>query len=634
MKYRARNIYIALISFIGFCFFVNSLLHFDYSKTPETLILALYYSIATFFLAALFKKNCHFSINAPLHLLSILILGTQGVVSLVLGIGVMSVYHWRRNVLSLPALAFSALYFAPALYLGTFVYHYFGGTTFSSFSNVPYVAIGAIEICLVAYGFLLFNGLTIFAPDKTKIHSIITLLDVADNMLFPLTFFILFLYQVHNSKGLIFAILPFTIIAYVIKSLIRSFFEKEEFASALAITSKLIESSLDLKTMVFRVAEQVQSIFEVTTVEIFLKNNESWERKAFVGNSPWKGDKLDNNFIAEMQRILPQSPVTLYGSSLNGFFYPYKTIGSGSLLVIPLISKQEYIGAIICSHSASCVFDQTHENFSKNLIARLSTALVSAQLHDRLISTMKELREAKEQLLHFEKMTSIGQLAAGLAHEFNTPLSTLLIKVDSLKNSIETLPNNIQPQLIEETCLVFESQINRLINIVENICSFAKLEGREEVWSHVDIQEIIEHSLQNLNEHIPQQIKVHIDVPKLPSLWCNSFQVQQLFQNILSNAFLAIKGYGSIWITGYIEKKQLIVSIRDNGIGIPKTIQNRIFDPFFTTREIGFGTGLGLSVAYGIMQRHLGKISFESQENIGTTFYLEFPLTKSLLIQA
>lgn len=292
--------------------------------------------------------------------------------------------------------------------------------------------------------------------------------------------------------------------------------------------------------------------------------------------------------------------------------------------------------------------------------------------HGKLQSTYKELKEthkdlkaAQSKLVESEKMASLGQLTAGIAHEINNPINFVSSNIGPLKKDINDLKTfysafikyqekssseipeylqNLKEEL--EVEFLFE-EIEMLIkgmdegairtkNIVESFRSFARLD--EEGFKIINIQSSIESTLVLLNNKIEDKIIVKTIFNEVPEVECQPGKVNQLLFHVLNNAIQAIiankntEKKGEIIINVKLkDENTLLISIQDNGIGIEKGIQSKIFDPFFTTKDVGEGKGLGLSIAFSIVQEHHGEITFksESEKDSYTIFYIAIPVIHS-----
>jgi two-component system NtrC family sensor kinase len=227
----------------------------------------------------------------------------------------------------------------------------------------------------------------------------------------------------------------------------------------------------------------------------------------------------------------------------------------------------------------------------------------------------------EEQLQQREKLSSIGLLAAGVAHEVNTPLTGVSSYTQMLLGMLhETDPKHALLQKVRH-------QAERATNIVNNLLNFSRT-GSATEFSELDISRVLDDTLQLLEPQLRgNQIKIVRDYDaEAPRIIGNSGQLQQVFTNLLLNARDAIPVGGSIKIaTIPSEDHSLIVEVSDTGLGIAPENVAKIYDPFYTTKGVGQGTGLGLAVSYGIVQEHSGHISVESTPGHGTTFRITLP---------
>jgi PAS domain S-box-containing protein len=234
----------------------------------------------------------------------------------------------------------------------------------------------------------------------------------------------------------------------------------------------------------------------------------------------------------------------------------------------------------------------------------------------------KKLEETQNQLLQAEKIASLGQLAAGVAHEINNPLAGILIYAEILQREMEA--NAKGRDHIEEII----NQTQRCKQIVTRLLEFSRQSlGQKTLLS---INEIISRCVKLIDKQVifqNIQIKLSLD-RELPQIFGDPGELQQVFTNLLLNAADAMNGLGRITITSCAAPKRdgVIITFADTGSGIPAEMRDKIFEPFFTTKPPGKGTGLGLSIVYGVIQRHGGTIEVESPHGGGTEFIIRLPL--------
>jgi signal transduction histidine kinase len=280
-------------------------------------------------------------------------------------------------------------------------------------------------------------------------------------------------------------------------------------------------------------------------------------------------------------------------------------------------------GYASCQEKASAVYWGLAENEMclPYLIDQLEENL------SRLAQSHKDLRETQQQLIQSEKMASVGQLAAGVAHEINNPLGTILLYSHMILEKLE------QKDSRREELDTIAKEATRCRDIVRGLLDFAR--QRKLQVENVDVNKILEEGL-SLVAAQPAFQKVEIAKtldPSLPATEGDPLQLKEVFLNILSNAGEAMPEGGRVTVVSRFREAgshPIEIMIRDTGQGIPQENLNKLFMPFFTTKKIGQGTGLGLAIAYGIVKMHRGAIEVQSKVGEGTTFWVKLPAESSL----
>jgi PAS domain S-box-containing protein len=277
------------------------------------------------------------------------------------------------------------------------------------------------------------------------------------------------------------------------------------------------------------------------------------------------------------------------------------------------------------------------------------------QQNEALEKTLKQLKETQVQLLQADKMASLGQLAAGVAHEINNPIGFINSNLNTLKkymSSIQDYGQAVDKVLTDDSPSAINdlNQIRRAKKvdfIIEDISAVVNesLEGTERVKTIVqdlkdfsyqgregflpyDLNKGIKSTLNIVQNELKNKVEVIEELGDIPTLQCYPQQVNQVFMNLLVNAAQAIPKRGKIIIRTYLDKDEAIAEFIDNGIGISAENLQKIFEPFYTTKEVGEGTGLGLSISYRIIEKHRGCIEVESEKGKGTTFRVRLPLNR------
>ncbi|XZA04515.1 sensor histidine kinase [Xanthomonas albilineans] len=275
--------------------------------------------------------------------------------------------------------------------------------------------------------------------------------------------------------------------------------------------------------------------------------------------------------------------------------------------------------------------------------------------HDELRQAYLRLNGAQEKLLQSEKMASIGQLAAGVAHEINNPIGyvhsnlgslqeylrslftlieayeralrapepkALIPEIDDIRNrfDIDFISRDL-PQLMAES----REGIERVTSIVRDLKDFS-YSGREDSWKLVDLHSGLESTINIIWNELKYKVILERHYGNLPLVECLPSELNQVYMNLLLNAGQAIGERGTIVVSTGQDGDQVWIEFKDSGAGIPADLLQRIFDPFFTTKPVGSGTGLGLSISYGIVNKHHGRIDVSSSVGEGSTFRIVIPV--------
>lgn len=292
--------------------------------------------------------------------------------------------------------------------------------------------------------------------------------------------------------------------------------------------------------------------------------------------------------------------------------------------------------------------EQSAQDLEQKVVRRTAEL---TQANEELSRILSELQSAQSQLIQQEKMASLGQLVAGVAHELNNPIGFIYANFPHLEEYVRTLleligviqtlplPDDVREELaarLEAADIDFirddllkiirsgQSGATRIKEIISSLRSFSRLD--EAVEKSVRLEDGLEDTLALLHHHLQKRIEVIRDYRLNMEILCHPGRLNQVFMNILYNATQAITGEGTITVSTRREDDWAIVEIADSGPGIPPETIGRIFDPFFTTKKVGEGTGLGLSISYGIVQDHGGQIDVNSTVGTGTTFTIRIPI--------
>jgi PAS domain S-box-containing protein len=367
---------------------------------------------------------------------------------------------------------------------------------------------------------------------------------------------------------------------------------------SIALENARLYESLELKALDYQALRDFsQNIIESINAGVLACNlegkieawNSALERLYGMRRADAMGKTLEQIFPQELRQELAQ--VSDPHHTLNLYKFRLRNAQDVSLIlnlsVVPLIGKENKV------------------------IGRL---LIFTDLTERV--------NLEDQLMQAEKLSSIGLLAAGVAHEVNTPLAIITSNAQLLMRQMD--PDDARTRTLDKII----KQAFRASEIANHLLKFSRVSGSE--YTDLDVNRVISETL-SLVDPMLRAAKIRVNAQlasSLPPVHGNSGKLQQVFMNLIMNARDAMPRGGELTIATEAENSSLRVEISDNGVGIPADHLNKIFDPFFTTKTSSRGTGLGLAVTYGIIREHSGSIQVDSVVERGTTFRLEFPIVR------
>ncbi|MBI4688198.1 MAG: hypothetical protein HY756_10560 [Nitrospirae bacterium] len=235
------------------------------------------------------------------------------------------------------------------------------------------------------------------------------------------------------------------------------------------------------------------------------------------------------------------------------------------------------------------------------------------------IETKRKLEQQLKRLAQYEKLASLGQLAAGVAHEINNPLTNVSLNLQMLKNTLGGINNSEIARRVDS----IEKNVDKVSAITKELLQFSR--NTESELRPININRVIEGAL-TLLQYKFKDIIVHKTLSDIPNVMGDAVRLEQVFINILDNSIQAMTDGGDVCIESSYADGWAKIKIADSGMGIPQENLSKVFDPFFSTKDIGAGTGLGLSICYGIITQHNGDINIESMEGEGTIVNISLPI--------
>lgn len=317
--------------------------------------------------------------------------------------------------------------------------------------------------------------------------------------------------------------------------------------------------------------------------------------------------------------------ITALDHLLRGMYWPESVYGV--LTASPLRAFE---------HSAWVIFeDIILLIFIKNGVEELKTiARHQATTEDTLSNVEQlieertlELKDSQQKLIYASKMSALGEMAGGVAHEINTPLAIINMKVEQMEESI--LEGDLNPEDFQTALASIKKTNDRISSIVQGLSFFArdgKVKAAEKARLHTIVNETLSFCSERFKNHgVTLEVNMS-EIDKNLEIECRAVEISQVLLNLFNNAYDAIEGLESRWIRVNIlnHANTVQINVSDSGQGIPKEIKEKIMQPFYTTKEIGKGTGLGLSISKGIIESHRGKLFLDDQ-SLNTCFTIMLP---------
>ncbi|GAW97402.1 MULTISPECIES: sensor histidine kinase [Colwellia] len=370
---------------------------------------------------------------------------------------------------------------------------------------------------------------------------------------------------------------------------------------------------------------------------------------AFTIDESYRNEALSKLVIQLASLII----VAIVLTTLLAYFYGYRYFVKPILALSQLTSSLEQgnepqaLQEDLRFKEFADLFKQFNHMSEK--VAKRERAL--RQSYEKLSNTNEELKQSESQLVHSEKMASIGVLAAGVAHEINNPIGFIRSNLEVLADYFsdiekyyhefnETLASDEEKENHKRLAKKYEleflfkdspplikssiSGVDRVTEIVKSLKTFARVDHSEKVL--IDVNEGLRATLNMVHNELKYCCQVHVDLQPLPAIRVFPGKLNQVFMNLLINAGQAITDKGDIYVRSFVEESSIIIEIEDTGMGIDADNIAQIFTPFYTSKPVGEGTGLGLSISHQIIEQHDGKIMVKSEIGKGSCFSVHLPI--------
>lgn len=301
-----------------------------------------------------------------------------------------------------------------------------------------------------------------------------------------------------------------------------------------------------------------------------------------------------------------------------------RTEGIHGFVCVPIRSRGRLLGTLAVGRRTRRPFTEGEVALVQATAHQIGIALDNARLHSETRRQLEELQRTQAQLIRAEKLSAVGELASGVAHEINNPLTTILGQTHLL------LANAELPAPIRERLRVIAEESARAARIVQNLLTFARHYTPER--RPCSLADQVRRVLELTGYQLAQDgVRVETSLEPCPPVYADDNQLQQVLLNLVQNAHQAMRehpGERVLTLRVRTTEEHAVVEVLDTGPGIPPEILPKIFDPFFTTKPAGRGSGLGLSVSYGIVSEHRGRLRAENRPGGGAAFIVELPLDR------
>ncbi|HJW84897.1 MAG TPA: GAF domain-containing protein, partial [Anaerolineae bacterium] len=394
--------------------------------------------------------------------------------------------------------------------------------------------------------------------------------------------------------------------------------------------TRTVTSSLDLDIVLTRAMRGIREILRVEAGSLILADEDtgelrfrktlSREQEMIIDSTLRPGEGIVGQVVATHE------PMLVNDAARDERFSPrtdrIRGLAIRSMLAVPVIIKDRAVGAIEVINKIDGAFNNDDLEMLQVLAASVSVAVENARLYGELADFTRQLERSQEQLIQAEKLAATGRLAASIAHEINNPLQ-------AIHNCLHLVANRpLEEDKAKYYLNMAQEEVLRLMTIVQRTLDFYRPSKGREVLA--DVNSLVESVLALANKRLEHgRIKVQRRLsPDVPRLQVVADQITQVFLNLVINAVEAMPDGGELTISTQHRDGQVYIRFGDTGPGVNPDQAKKIFEPFYTTKHSG--TGLGLAVSYGIIQRHGGEIAVESAPGRGATFIVSVPVTRAV----
>lgn len=373
----------------------------------------------------------------------------------------------------------------------------------------------------------------------------------------------------------------------------------------------IIQKENELDEIINLAFKELEQVFGAEKIFYAQKYNDNYKIEAIYPQKYKYAQNIIFNYNMNAENIYEKRNI------LKDFdFFKEERIAKTTRITIPVKERQKLLG-FLCFNIPLKNFLLIDEDFLNSLCSQFANAILQALL-------LKQLKENQLQLINSEKMATLGNMIAAVAHEINTPLGSINSNNELLTKLISKENDNKLYKLLDTMTKCDAEAIKRITTIVQSLKKFIRLDEAKKQLTDVDKE--MDLTLVLCQHLTKNRITIEKNYTQLQPIYTHPNMLNQVFMNLITNAAQSIEGKGKITISTKIKDNNIIISIKDTGCGIPSENQEYIFQQGFTTKSKEQGSGLGLSISKRIIEQLGGELYFISEEQKGTEFFIEFPL--------
>jgi signal transduction histidine kinase/CheY-like chemotaxis protein len=410
----------------------------------------------------------------------------------------------------------------------------------------------------------------------------------------------------------------------------REMGQREKFGALLTV-SRAVVNTLDLNTILSTIAKQIRQVILTDECTVFLYDEREKVLLPAVCDAQTYVEEMLAVRLKLGEGITGTVALTGRGEIVNdaeadprSLTVPGTPPEQSSLLCAPLVSRTHVLGVITLSRLGTRGFQQEDLELATLFAGQCSAAIANARLYEHMKGAFDELRATQAQLVQSAKLNALGEMAGGVAHDFNNILAAILGHTQLLLQTVEDPEVRRQLGVVEQAALDGAQTVRR-------VQEFTRVR-QDERFETLDVNRVL-YGVVELTRPAWEAgakrrglvLNIHLDLKATCTVAGAASELREVFTNLVLNAVDALPMGGDLWITSADDADRVRVQVRDTGVGMDADTRARVFDPFFTTKDVK-GTGLGLSVAYGIVTRHRGSIEVQSSPGGGAVFTVTFPV--------